>query len=256
MDEKLIPELTGLGLSDKEARVYLANLSLGYSTVQKIAQRSNIKRVTTYVILDGLMQKGLVSQIQKEKKTFFVAEDPANLSRLLEKTEREIKDRKTHLESILPKLRQIHQLPPERPEVRFYTGKEGMKTISAETLREARRAGDEIYGMINLNKVFKVVTPEELAEHSGKRVRLGIKSKVFYSGKQPSVSPLRQQKLIADQYPINADISLLKDKLYMISYETEKPVGVVIEEPHIARTLRSLFELAWDALNEKKTTKK
>lgn len=256
MDEKLIPEITALGLSDKEARVYLANLSLGYSSVQKIAQRSGIKRVTTYVILDGLMQKGLVSQITKEKKTFFVAEDPANLTRLLERSEMEIKDKRDHLDTILPKLREIHELPAERPEVRFYTGKEGMKTISAATLREARSANAEIYGMINLNKVFRVVTPEELSEHSAKRAKLGVKSKVFYAGRQSAPAPLRQQMLIDDvKYPVNADISFLKDKIFMITYEAEKPVGVVIEEKHIARTLRSLFELAWDSMNANKTKK-
>jgi len=42
MEEKeILPmELRKLGLSDKEARVYLGTLELGYTSIQKIAQQA------------------------------------------------------------------------------------------------------------------------------------------------------------------------------------------------------------------------
>jgi sugar-specific transcriptional regulator TrmB len=51
MNEELIGQIEELGLSNKEARVYVANLMLGPAGVQQIADASGIKRVTTYVIL-------------------------------------------------------------------------------------------------------------------------------------------------------------------------------------------------------------
>src|SRR4051812_25054594 len=83
MNDELIASIEDLGLSQKEARVYLANLMLGPATVQKIADQSGIKRVTTYVILESLNNLGLVSQSTKGKKTYFVAEEPSHLRRLL-----------------------------------------------------------------------------------------------------------------------------------------------------------------------------
>src|SRR6266699_2317106 len=101
-DQQLISHVEELGLSNKEARVYLASLALGPSPVQKIADDSGIKRVTTYVILESLVGLGLVSQTSKGKKTYFIAEDPINLERLLDKREQEIQDQKHNFSQILP----------------------------------------------------------------------------------------------------------------------------------------------------------
>ncbi len=53
-------ELSALGLSQKEATVYVALLELGTASVQAIARRADLVRPTTYVILEALTKKGLV----------------------------------------------------------------------------------------------------------------------------------------------------------------------------------------------------
>jgi sugar-specific transcriptional regulator TrmB len=103
-DQTLISHIEELGLSNKEARIYVSLLTLGPSPVQRIADQSGIKRVTTYVILESLIGLGLVSQSVKGKKTYLIAEDPANLRRLLEKRERELNEQKHNFEQLLPEL--------------------------------------------------------------------------------------------------------------------------------------------------------
>src|SRR4051812_6506264 len=100
MNEQMIRQIEEFGLSEKEARVYLASLMLGPAGVQRIADQAGIKRVTTYVILESLIHVGLVSQSLRGKKTFFVAEDPVSLQRLLEKKQREIADQQRQFDSI------------------------------------------------------------------------------------------------------------------------------------------------------------
>ena len=56
-NDKLVKILENLGLSDNEARVYLASLSLGSTTIMKIAQTAEIKRTTVYSVIDSLKQK-------------------------------------------------------------------------------------------------------------------------------------------------------------------------------------------------------
>ena len=63
-----IQELTNLGLKDKEASVYLSCLELGPSPVQPIARKAKVVRATTYVILESLMNMGLVTKFKEGKK--------------------------------------------------------------------------------------------------------------------------------------------------------------------------------------------
>ena len=69
-------DIEKLGLSEKEAKVYLASLELGPSPVQVISQKSKVNRATTYVVIDSLMAMGLMSTYDEGKKTFFTSESP------------------------------------------------------------------------------------------------------------------------------------------------------------------------------------
>ncbi len=75
MDE-LVKKITPLGLTDKEARVYLALLQLGQASAYSVAIKSGLKKPTAYVILDELIEKGLAYHIPKEKKQLYAATNP------------------------------------------------------------------------------------------------------------------------------------------------------------------------------------
>ncbi len=56
------------GLNKRETVLYLALLQMGPSSVLSIAKKADMKRPTAYLVLDDLMQKGLVAEVPKEKK--------------------------------------------------------------------------------------------------------------------------------------------------------------------------------------------
>jgi sugar-specific transcriptional regulator TrmB len=66
-------ELTKLGLTEGEAKVYLALLKLGSSTVGPIVKKSKVAYSNIYEVLERLISKGLVSFIKKEKTKYFQA---------------------------------------------------------------------------------------------------------------------------------------------------------------------------------------
>lgn len=72
--------LQNIGLTEKEAKVYLACLELGPQPVSEIAKKARINRVTAYDILEKLLKKGLVNFVTKEKIKFFNATDPRIVS--------------------------------------------------------------------------------------------------------------------------------------------------------------------------------
>lgn len=62
IEEKILQEL---GLTEIEAKIYLASLELGTDTVLKIAKKAEVKRPTAYIALDSLFSKGFVSKSKK-----------------------------------------------------------------------------------------------------------------------------------------------------------------------------------------------
>ena len=72
----LIKNLEKLNLADKEAKVYLALLELGEANIQRISNKSKIKRTTVYDVIEDLKEKGLVGTSKRKKRNYFFAENP------------------------------------------------------------------------------------------------------------------------------------------------------------------------------------
>ena len=86
-------ELKKLGLSDKEAKIYYTSLSRGPETAPNLAKLAYVVRPTTYVIIEGLIKKGLMSSFEKGKKTFYVAESPEHLLSIIRLQKKEFEER-------------------------------------------------------------------------------------------------------------------------------------------------------------------
>src|SRR3989338_7637729 len=125
-------ELQHLGLSEKEARVYIASLELGADTAQHIAQKATINRATTYVQIELLKKKGLMSEFEKGKKTFYTAESPERLAGLINAMEKQVDLKRTEMARILPNLQDLFLGAGYRAKVRFFEGIEGMKALREE----------------------------------------------------------------------------------------------------------------------------
>jgi len=59
MDRDLLQTVESTGFRPKESQVYLALLELGAGTVSQIAKIAELKRPVTYIILEGLLGRGM-----------------------------------------------------------------------------------------------------------------------------------------------------------------------------------------------------
>ncbi len=255
MDEQqLISHIEELGLSNKEARVYVACLMVGPSPVQRIADQSGIKRVTTYVILESLVGLGLVSQSMKGKKTYFIAEDPNNLHRLIEKREHELKEQKLNFEHILPELNDLKSIPKDSPNVQFYDGAEGIKAIFSSFYSNMKPGTREIYGISNLDQLHAFFPDLERASSNPERVKYGLHSKFIYTSKRGPIYQAsdtdrnRESRFIPyDRYPLSGDLTIVGDRIIMVSLTGQRPIGITIQSADLAAGMRAMFEILWDS---------
>lgn len=242
-------ELKRLGLKDKEAAVYLACLELGPSPVQQISRKAAVVRATTYVVLESLLQRGLVTQFKEGKKTLFSAEPPRQLLRLLEKQEEAITEKKHELEQLLPELQVFMKSDDERPTVRYFAGKEGLRAMRQEIIMYSQ-PGDTIYNFTPLDHVYAVFADQEESFYR-QRLAKGIKGKTILTTKSKRFkethhSPDGQDlKYISpERFPGSSGFTIFRDRVAIGSF-TGQLGGVIIESQAMADTMRCLFELAW-----------
>lgn len=252
----MLNELKKIGLSDNETKVYLALLELGSATVQQIAQKAEVNRPTTYVQLESLMKDGLVTSFEKspnnkkrKTKTYFRAEDPEYLQKLIGRERHQVDERERELASILPELGRLFATSGERPRVRFFDGIEGLKTMDEEFLKVKNKM---IEGVTSLDDVEKVFPPPS-DNYTERRIKKGIRTRGIYTSSRGPVlkdtdpKMLREARFVPpDKFPFSCDITVYDDSVAIASLR-EKIFGVVIENKEIANSIRSLISIAWEA---------
>src|SRR3989338_9011848 len=231
-------DLEKFGLSDKEAKVYLACLELGPSTAAQIAQKADVNRATTYVAIESLTKQGLLSSHEKDSKTFFSAEDPAMLKRLLDQQREEVKNKLSSLEELLPELVKMHNYSGEKPNVRFFEGKEGLLTMQEDFLKTKDKKIEAIYNVDDYNKVF---SKEEQKIYYQTRIKKKIYARVLYNRKAGSfeiaTDKLTDARLIpSNSFLFSSDLSIYGNKIAIASLQG-KLVGVIIENKEMVNTL-------------------
>ena len=245
----MIKQLQHLGLSDKEASVYIASLELGSDTVQEIAKRAEVKRANTYVIIEKLMSKGLMSSVEKGKKTLYKVEDPKQLLRLLQEQEEDIKKKEQEFKKHLPELETLFDIAEEKPKVRYFEGKEGLIAIREDYFKAKNK---EVLGVFALDEEKSVFSEEERKSAYERRVNKNINTKLLYtSEKRIEAKPkLTIRRFIPkDKFPLSSSIIIYDNKVGIVSLKG-KLIGVIIENKEIANTLRSIFNIAWEGAKQ------
>lgn len=233
-------EIKKLGLSDKEAKVYLATLELGQAPAAEIASHSGVNRATTYVILEELRRKGLISSFEKGKKTYFSAEAPERLSNLFEIEERRLKENFAGLKKILPDLEKLYEIRGERPKVRFFEGKEGIASIREDILKTKTNF---IYQFLPLDESYRFF-PLKSGSHRekmGEKLRK-IHQKTIYFTKKGKISR-PGWKFLPDR-SFKTEVVIYGGKAALVAHK-EKLFGIIIEDPTMAETLKIIFETVW-----------
>jgi sugar-specific transcriptional regulator TrmB len=248
--------LEKFGLSAKEVAVYLATLELGDATAQNIARKADEKRPTTYVMLESLQHRGLVTEHLKGKSKHYFAAAPRTLLSLLRDQKRDLERKEGELAAILPELDTLHNISAYKPKVQLFEGVNGLKAIYEETLR----AKEEILAFTGVTEqVTRELADWLNQDYAPRRAKRRISAKVIAPDtdaarayQQRDASNLRETRIVsATKFPFTVEINIYGKKVAFISFKEKELIGVVIESAEIARTMRSIFFLAWGMARQK-----
>lgn len=237
--------LKNYGLTEKQAKVYLACLELGSASVQKISQKINLARSTCYEVLDSLRQQNLISTYQKKKTKYFSAEDPDKIITMA-------KEKVEMLAKALPYLEAAYGKAKTRPSVRFYQGEQGMKLILDEVVKEAR----ELLSFGSVDDLWETLG-NDWHKFVKKRMKQKIPARVILreskkARERQKLGPheLREVRIIPANYEHHGTIFVWKNKIAMFSFKTEH-MALVIESEILAQSQRTMFNIIWDSLESK-----
>lgn len=241
IDEHLKNLLMKVGMSEKESLVYLALLGGGRLPISRIAAPAGLKRPIVYKIIEGLKQKGFVTEVVGGKVKVYSANDPI---RILRRVENNADD----LRFFIPMLKGIFQKHEAKPRIEFYEDKEGIKTF---------------FGTVGLAKEAKYVSsyeklkrefPEEI-EHwirSANANRTKVKNKQLIPGDLESLAFANRVvgnlawefRVLPEDVEFGIDFGIIDKKVvYLVDFVV--PFIVLIHSAAIAESLSNFFDIVW-----------
>lgn len=235
--------LQTIGLNEKECAVYLALLQLGRASAYSVAQKSGLKKPTTYVILDELIEKGLVSRVPRVKKQLFVARSPEEAFGVAE-------EKLSLAKKKLPELLALTKGEKTRVHVAYFEGVSGVKQLMEYGIKELH--GQEMSGFYAVDNDIDAELSSYFKDDWAPRMKkAGIKIRMI-APEHPSLKEYRdadasfdrQYKGIPyDQYSSEVAIDTIGDIVRIQDYKNLQ--GVAIENADVAKTVKEIFEMVW-----------
>lgn len=245
-----LPILTRIGLTQKESEIYELLLQKGEMIGGDIIAITGLKRATVYKSLYSLEEKGLVTTQDIHKKIHFKPEPPDKLLALAEQQIRAQERAKGDIQTIMPDLMSSFVLAVEKPVVSTFEGIKGIKEIYEDTLR----IGKPVYAVLTTAEVephlFKWLT----SVYTKKRAKAGIHAHVIAStGSWAREYAKKDEKearstviVPSSVFPFTHEVDIYGDKVAFINFKKgDALIGVVINHPQIAQTMKAWFDLAW-----------
>ncbi len=237
---KIQEAIQQFGLAEKEAKVYLAALSLGTASITELAKKAGLKRPTVYLVVDELLKKDLLVAVPTGKRTYYKPENPEELIQRLEK-------KKRVLEQVIPELKSFYKKSSKRPRVRFYEGKDKLYKMYEEIFKSK-----EIWAMFSVERFLGLFNDKD-NEHFFKILikRGGIiydllentkKAREFAQAKyRKGVSEAR---FLPKEMKLSTDLLVSGNKTAIISFPNT--IGIIIEDEGIAKMHRDILQFIWN----------
>jgi sugar-specific transcriptional regulator TrmB len=215
-------------------------LEHGAQTVLELTKRTGLSRQATYVAIDSLKERGLMTTTQQGKKTLYSAEHPDKLLAYAKRREVEMKERVKDLERSIPELEL--QIGGERPIVRMFEGKEGLWAIMEDTMKSKPK---HVFEITDRKAMVKIIKDEERLPLRNTVTKFNTHVDGFYTVEAPYPSPKTAIRYILpkDLHDFKSHIQVFDNKVSFVTFEG-KMFSVIIEHPAIAKAVTALFTLA------------
>ncbi len=228
-----IEKLKQIGLSDSEARIYLALLGLGEATIAEISKQSGLHRTNIYDSLERLKEKGLVSYFSKENKQFVRAADPESLLAFLHEQEE-------FISKLIPELKEVQSKIQEKITIEIFKGKQGMKSALKDVLNKKR----EVVGY-SISGQLRQFLPDFADYYFREQTKHKILHKFIYTaGTIKPPSSYYEIKYLPKEFS-STTLSLCYDDILLNLIWEPEMIAIKIKSKKLSDDFKTHFKLLW-----------
>ncbi|HLD43689.1 MAG TPA: helix-turn-helix domain-containing protein [Candidatus Nanoarchaeia archaeon] len=228
--------LQRLGLQESDVKIYLSLLSHGLSTATQISQYTGLNRSHTYDKLDLLLEKGLISFVIKNNVKYFQASAPEKILDYISEMQKDI-------QIIIPDLAKLQRSNKTKTIVELYQGKEGMKTVFKDILREKKD-----YFVLGEEGKFQEILPVFIQQFLRDVPRLGMKEHLLSKeSKRGSIAMTPKNsriKYLPDEI-LSPSMSVIYGNKTAVFIWSDPLFAILIKDKDVARSFKSYFDVLW-----------
>lgn len=235
--------LRQLGLSDKEAKTYLAILELGSGTIKPIAEKAGVKRTSIYNFIEHLVQLGLITQTKIRNRMHYSAASPAKLLQMQ-------RENLVTLETALPEFLAAFSSPSKKARVQYFEGPEQMRNI----IWEEARCNNETRYIWTGQDILDVIGVKFMTEVDRQRIKNGIFIKTIrfrekeapYPFSSAGTKNLRELRYAPASVNIPMTMGIYDTGKVGFFSTKQEGFGILIESKEFQQTMTVFHQLLWE----------
>lgn len=230
-----------VGLTESQAKGYLALVENGKMSPAQLASNIGETRTNAYAIADKLVALGLVSRTDAPK-VVYRPNHPSALEALAERRRRIVTKNEEVLKQNISPLIDLFYAATQTPGSRTLQGIDGIKEVYSDVLRD----GHDVY-VLRTRSDTPSLGAQFFADFHAKRVELGINSYIMTPKGLDIILPEDDEKMLFHRvilpesaYNAPVEVSVYGDKVAFIAF-TETQMATIIQSPAIAEALRQVI---------------
>lgn len=247
------------GLTDSQAKGYLALIQHGALTPTELAKKTGESRTNAYAIIEKLEKLGLALKKDGSSKTIYTAAHPSAIEALAEKRRKIMskneQDIKQNMSSLIDLFYSFNELPGSRT----LNGVDGIKTVYDDTLRDKK----DIY-LLRTTADVASLNKDYLDDYRKNRAKSGINTYAItpdtdiarYNYENEDKEMLFHRTFLTknDSYTAPVEIDVYGDKVALIAFG-ETQMATIITSPPIAEAMRQILKLLANLIEQNKANK-
>ncbi len=249
LHDVLYESLSELGLSDGERKLYMLSLSLGPTSIAKLAEHLGIPRPNLYKVIDRLESFGLAKFSERKKfARTFVVESPTVITELLKQKRDKIALFDSRVTQSMPDLLAMYSQGELPTSIKILQGKEAYLKVFYQILDEEKVSVDFCGSVEDYLGFLPQVDQDRWTKQ---RITRGIKVRVLaLPGNEANrlstiaKEQLREIRWLPNEQTFQSAFQLFGNKV--VIWQPHAPLALLIEDQYIVKMLRVLFEIMWN----------
>lgn len=243
--------LHSIGFSDNETKIICYLFHKRKATVRQISKETAISFSSVQAALSHLVTRHLVRCLPENEDQFEVCSEEDFITWIGQQKALN----QNHYDHAINTMRTFLTEVREaswKPEVMYYEGKEEVIQLYEDMLNTAEKADKQIYSWIDLEKVNKVFG-DYMHEYIKRRSEKNITSNDILPRNEVNLRHKEKREMrnmkFMDGLDIEGQVRVYGDKVAIIAFEGDKPVGFVFQGKMMVSLFKSIFESVWEKID-------